>query len=446
MVIREFCLGLATGALLLGLGACAGPPASSDQVTWELLPTVVGPRPPEPPGDLRDECDRRRAQLAAALPGPGVVFLRSAPASEDGRFFQDDDFWYLSGSEVADVALAIVIGEDGRRTDEVLWLPEHDARWEVWNGPRPAPGPDAEAATGFARTAAIPTGEGDDTWAGALAELGHGTLYTLGDPGFLAVAPPDDAAGLTTTEDPTLRRALSRLRLIKSPYEIACLRAAIDITVAAQHQAWAITRPGMWESEAQAAIDGTYLRLGSERPGFNSICGSGPNTTALHYEDNVRQTQDGDLLLMDVGAKYRYYCADVTRTIPVNGRFTPRQREIYELVLEAQRAAEAIAAPGVTMAELHMAAVGVFERAGLREHFKHSVGHWIGLDVHDEGGRVPIVENTLFTIEPGLYLADEGLGVRIEDDYLMTADGFVKLSAGIPSDPDAIEELMAALR
>ena len=156
--------------------------------------------------------------------------------------------------------------------------------------------------------------------------------------------------------------------------------------------------------------------------------------------------QSGEMIVMDVGAKLQYYCADVTRTVPIDGVFTPRQREIYQIVLDAQTAAAEQARPGMTIKDLDTIARSVIEEAGYGQYFVHSVGHWIGLDVHDVGGRVGIEENALFTIEPGIYIPEENLGVRIEDDYLMTADGAVPLSTGIPSDPDAIESLMASLR
>ncbi|MBM3985825.1 MAG: M24 family metallopeptidase [Planctomycetes bacterium] len=242
-----------------------------------------------------------------------------------------------------------------------------------------------------------------------------------------------------------LRARLATLRLVKSTYEVECLQAAISITCAALREAFAHVRPGAFEYEPQGALEGAFRRLGGDRAGFASIVGSGPNSVTLHYSSNQRQMQDGELLVMDVGAKYRYYCADVTRTLPVGGRFTPRQRQVYEAVLAAQRAAEAAAQPGVTMAELDGIARRVITDAGFGpafRYFKHGLGHWIGLDVHDVGGQVPILPGMTFTIEPGIYIDAEDLGVRIEDDYLMTVSGAVKLSGAVPSDPDDIEALL----
>jgi Xaa-Pro aminopeptidase len=211
-------------------------------------------------------------------------------------------------------------------------------------------------------------------------------------------------------------------------------------------ESMAAVAPGAWEFEPQGLLEGAFLRLGAERPGFASIVGSGPNSVTLHYNANRRQMQAGDLLVMDVGAKWRYYTADVTRTVPVSGRFSPRQREVYQVVLDAQTAAAEAAKPGVTMRELDAIARAVIDERGFgpgRKYFKHGLGHWIGLHVHDVGDYGPIEPGMLFTIEPGIYIAEENLGVRIEDDYLMTESGAVKLSTGFPSDPDAIESLLA---
>lgn len=409
-------------ALLATLAACRAP-ATGLPVPDPLLRT--------PPDALSTECAARRRQLAATL-GEGVVVVAAAPAAE-GRFFQSDDFLYLAGVEIPAIAFALRVGAQGEVLDEVLFLPPHDPEHEVWSGPRLAPGPQAERATGFLRTA-------DLQEAGALLSgWGAAPLHVAGDP------PQGLLPALAAVEREPLRRALDAQRLIKSPHEIACLRNAIDITCRALHEAFAVIEPDAHEYVAQAAIEGTFLRLGSERPGFPSIVGSGPNSVTLHYDANRRQMRHGELVVMDVGAKWRGYCADVTRTVPVNGRFTTRQREVYQVVLDAQSAAAQAARPGMTLADLDAIARAVITERGFgpgRRYFKHGVGHWIGLHVHDVGGRLPIEPGALFTIEPGIYIAEEALGVRIEDCYLMTETGAVKLSTGVPSEADAIERLM----
>lgn len=425
---------LLAALLLLTLGACASPtPPGFEQHLR------VDAEPPAGPADSHAvEAAVRRQRLGALLGEPGLVLLRAPAWDESERFFQSDDLWYLTGVDLPDIGLALVLGPEGELQREVLFLPEKDTGFERWNGPRLAPGPGACTVTGLSETRALPA-DGDG-WIEALAELGaEGTWFTPRDE---ALAPPE---GLEPDPQGRLTDALASLRLVKSEYELACLQTAIDITGQAILQALAEVEPGLNESAIQAAIDGTYLRLGSERPGFPSICASGPNTCTLHYDRNDRQLEDGDLLLMDVGAKYRYYCADISRTVPVNGRFTPRQREIYELVLAAQTAAAEAARPGMTIRDLHLIAQGVLAEAGYDRYFFHGVGHWLGLDVHDVGGRVPIEVGSVFTIEPGVYLADEQLGVRIEDDYLMTAEGAVRLSTTVPSDPDELEALLASL-
>jgi Xaa-Pro aminopeptidase len=383
----------------------------------------------EPRGDLSTETMRRRMALAERL-GPGVVWIETPTGTDLERFYQEDNFYYLTGVEIPDVALALLVDDNGSLVDEVLFLPPYDANFEVWNGKRLAPGAEAEALTGFRRTE--PIGSRDEV----LSKWEPSVIHAY--PKVSADVP--DGADVNTTR---ARSELSKMRLVKSPYEVDCLTRAIDITAAALHEAIAEVKPGNYEYQPQGALEGTFLKLGAERPGFASIFGSGPNSVTLHYNSNRRQMQDGDLIVMDVGAKFRYYCADITRTVPVNGRFTDRQREIYELVLAAQTAAAEAARPGMTIGDLDAISRKVISDAGYARAFKHGVGHWIGLDVHDVGGRAPIEVNTLFTIEPGIYLEDENLGVRIEDDYLMTPSGAVKLSDGVPSDPDELEALLA---
>jgi len=397
-----------------------------------------------PKGDALGECVQRRHRVAADLGREGLVFIQADSANDEDRFFQSDDFWYLSNVDLPDIALAMKLGPGGELLDEVLFLPRYNEDFERWNGPRLQPGDAAAAATRFMRTATMPAdsrGRIDEAALGdALAAMGaSGTLFTLDAPEF---AVPE---GLTLDQDGTLRARLHTARLTKSDHEMECLQAAIDITTAAIHQALTAVTPGSHEYELQAAIDGTYLRLGSERPGFSSICAAGINAVTLHYADNRDELRDGELALMDVGAKYRYYCADVTRTVPINGRFSDRQRELYELVLLAQTTAAEAARPGMTLRDLHQVGHQVLTDAGYGQYFLHGLSHWLGLDVHDVGGRVPIQEGYVFTIEPGIYIADEQIGIRIEDDYLMTANGAVKLSGAITSDPDEIEALLARL-
>jgi Xaa-Pro aminopeptidase len=207
----------------------------------------------------------------------------------------------------------------------------------------------------------------------------------------------------------------------------------------------------MWEYEIEGAVEAAFRRNGADRLGYPSIVGSGPNSTTLHYDVNRRQTKDGDLIVVDAGAEWGQYTADVTRTVPVNGRFTPRQKAIYDLVLATQQAAFDSTRPGTTVAQLNRIA-----REYMRTHsgtlcgeqacdayFIHGLGHWLGMDVHDVGDYgTPLKPGMVLTLEPGIYLSAEGLGVRIEDDVLVTATGAEWLSAKAPKTTAEVERLM----
>jgi Xaa-Pro aminopeptidase len=210
-------------------------------------------------------------------------------------------------------------------------------------------------------------------------------------------------------------------------------------------------RPGLFEYEIEAAFEGEVRRQGADRLGYPSIVGSGPNGTTLHYDTNRRRAQDGELVVIDAAAEVGQYTADITRTWPVNGKFTSRQKSIYNLVLGSQQAAFDAIRPGVKMATLDS-----ISRAYMREHsgglcgtstcdayYVHGLGHWIGMDVHDVGDyTTPLAPGMVFTLEPGIYLVDEALGVRIEDDVVVTADGAEWLSAGAPRTTDDVERAM----
>jgi Xaa-Pro aminopeptidase len=238
--------------------------------------------------------------------------------------------------------------------------------------------------------------------------------------------------------------------MVKAETEVALLRKAIDITMEAHREAAGVIAPGVFEYEVEGVLEYTFRRNGAERPAFPSIVGSGPFTTILHYDRNDRQMMDGDLVVVDIGAEYSGYAADVTRTYPVSGRFTDRQREIYQIVLDAQKAALERVRPGVAIGGpngVHAAAARVIAEAGYAEYFIHGTSHYLGLYVHDVGssGR-PLEAGMVLTVEPGIYLPEEGLGVRIEDDVLVTADGCKNLSAGLPRSSADVEAWMASQR
>ena len=250
-----------------------------------------------------------------------------------------------------------------------------------------------------------------------------------------------------------LRELTAALRLIKDADELRRLRRTIDITTDAHLAAMRAIAPEMWEYELEAVIEFTFRKNGAERVGFPSIVGSGPNAVTLHYDKSRRQMKAGELVVIDIGSEFGYYSADVTRTIPVSGTFTDRQREIYRLVLGAQQAAMDAVKPGVTVADLNRVAREYIERnsgslcgaQSCNQSFVHGLSHWLGMDVHDVGDyATPLAPGMVLTIEPGIYIASENLGVRIEDDVLVTSTGYELLSKGAPRDPAAIEKLIAA--
>ena len=253
---------------------------------------------------------------------------------------------------------------------------------------------------------------------------------------------------------------LHQLRGIKQPEEIALMEKVINMSVEGHNRVIRSIQPGMHEYDAQAFMEYEFKSRGSEYVGYPSINGSGANSCILHYETNQRTLQNGDLLLNDCGAEYHGYCADVTRTIPVNGKFSPEQKIIYELVLAAQEAAFAQCLPGKKFIDPHNAALRVIA-AGLKElgiiqddkqarmYFPHGTSHHLGLDVHDMGSRDTFQPGMIFTVEPGIYIPPGSncdkkwwsIGVRIEDDLLITTDGYRNLSAGAPRSVEEIEKM-----
>ncbi|HHQ48794.1 MAG TPA: M24 family metallopeptidase, partial [Acidobacteria bacterium] len=243
----------------------------------------------------------------------------------------------------------------------------------------------------------------------------------------------------------------AELRLRKDEGEITLMQKAVAATMAGQRAAARRIAPGVPERAVEGVVFQAFAEAGAEGLAFPSIIGSGFASTVLHYDQNAGTCQDGDLVVVDIGARYGYYCGDLTRTYPVNGTFSERQRAVYELVLAAHDAVAEAIRPGTTLGELRDIAHDVIERSDLRDadgntlgrYFIHGIGHFLGLDAHDAGGEAPTLEpGMVITNEPGIYIPQESLGVRIEDDYLVTSAGTECLSAALPTSVEAIETMM----
>ena len=268
------------------------------------------------------------------------------------------------------------------------------------------------------------------------------------------------------TQTGVLRFVLDELRTVKTDEEMRVLQKAIDITAEAHREVMRQVRPGWTEYQIEALVEYTFKRLGAEHPGFPSIVGSGENSVILHYETNRRTTEPGDVVVIDIGAEFHGYTADITRTLPVSGRYTPEQRAIYEIVYAAQEAGIEASRAGNAFYAPHQAAQRVLaeglaelglisspsDQAGVRRFFMHGTSHYLGLDVHDVGSGGPMVPGTVITVEPGLYIAASedidpkwwNIGVRIEDDVLITESGPVILSGEVPRQIDEVEALMGS--
>ena len=411
----------------------------------------------------------RRAKLASNIDGP-IVLLGYTGKEEEAQtyiFAQEENFYYLTGHNEEEAALVLLPpdGNKAKKDDwqgprEILFLPPKNPSKEKWNGVRMSPSdPGIESRTGFALVKPMPELRATVE---RLAKI-YPTFYTiLPYQRELGGYPHEketvdwlkQAAPAVTVRD--IRPSISDLRLIKSPTELALLRQAIDVSLDAQFEAMKMMRPGLWEYQIAAKMVEVHAMGGSEAEAYAPIVGAGPNSTALHYDKLGRKVEDGDIVLMDVAAQYSGYAADITRTIPANGKFTPRQREIYEIVLGAQDAAMHALKPGMDMCRkgdksVYKIAYDYINSHGKDQHgkplgqyFIHGLGHSIGLNVHDPGDLCkPLGPGMVVTVEPGIYIPEENLGVRIEDDVLITENGYELLSHRLPRSVDEIEKIMA---
>jgi Xaa-Pro aminopeptidase len=411
---------------------------------------------------------QRRAKLVATTDAP-IILTGLNGREEDSQayvFAQEENFYYLTGhnEEEAGVILLPPAGSKEKKDDfegprEILFLPAKNPAKEKWNGVRMAPSDQGiQARTGFADIR--PFSEMRATIE-RLAKF-YPAIYTIlpyekelgGFPHerdtveWLKLAAPR-----TNLKD--IRGNIVDLRLIKGPTEVAFLRQAIGLSLDAHFAAIKMMRPGLWEYQVAAKMVEVHAMGGSEAEAYAPIVGAGPNSTALHYDNLGRKIQDGDIVVMDVGAQYSGYAADITRTVPANGKFTPRQREIYDIVLGAQNAALEALKPGADMCRkgkqsLYKISYDYINSHGkdqngktLGQYYIHGLGHNIGLDVHDPGDSCkPLVPGQVVTMEPGIYIPEENLGVRIEDDVLITETGYELLSRRLPRTADEIEKIM----
>jgi Xaa-Pro aminopeptidase len=257
----------------------------------------------------------------------------------------------------------------------------------------------------------------------------------------------DISARIPGTSTKNSSRLLERMRMVKTEPEIAALERAIAVTHQGISDVIAAMKPGISEFQLDGILEESFKAQGAQFMAFPPIVGCGEQSTILHYERRNQPLVDGDLLLMDVGAEWDRYAADISRTVPVNGSFTPEQARVYDIVLEAANAAIATIKPGVTVREVHEAAREVIRKHGHIEDFLHSTSHFLGLDVHDVGDYgMPLEAGMVITVEPGIYLPKEKIGVRIEDDLLVTKTGSRNLSAAIPRDRADVEAWVKSLQ
>ena len=399
---------------------------------------------------------QRRHALAEQRPDGAIVLF--GVGEEQGRispgpFLQESNFLYLSGCREPDAALLIEPAVGGKPYRETLFLTKSSGAEQEWNGRRIDPSDDMAAAeTGFAEV------RNAERLAGLLQSAleRHGRLYALlGEgPEVFGRSPAPDAEALLrelgVDEEPyNVRGTLARMRLIKSDEEVRWIERAVAASIAAHLAAWNAMRPGIAEYELFAEMSRALILGGALRPAYPPIVAAGANATTLHYAGLSSRIEPGDLVLMDVGGEAGGYAADLTRTVPASGRFSERQREVYGWVLEAQQAAIDAARPGARLVgpgSLTELVEKLFDskQRGLSKRFRHAAGHFVGLDVHDPGPLGTILAPGMaITVEPGLYLPDEGFGIRIEDMLLITEDGARVLSADLPRKPEEIERILA---
>jgi Xaa-Pro aminopeptidase len=431
----------------------------------------------------KKEFAKRRQQLMEIMGPNSIAILPNAEVSSRNRdvdypYRSDSNFYYLSGFDEPESVIVIVPGRP--HGEYLLFCRERKLEKEIWDGYRAG---QEGAITNFNADDSYPISDLDDILPGLLEDR-EKVFYTMGNiasfdqrvVGFLNHLRQATRQGKhSPTEIIELDHCLNELRLFKSSAEIKAMRKAGEISAKAHIRAMRFTQPGHWEYQVEAEIIHEFMGNNCRSSAYPSIVGGGENGCILHYIENNHKLKNNDLLLIDAGAEYDFYAGDITRTFPVNGKFTPSQKALYTIVLNAQKAAIAAVKPGNHWNQPHEAAVRVLtaglvdigllegeleeliENHSYREFYMHRTGHWLGMDVHDVGdykvgGEWRLLEpGMVLTVEPGIYIRDlehipkkwHFTGIRIEDDVLVTKKGNEVLSALAPKEIDEIETLMA---
>jgi Xaa-Pro aminopeptidase len=405
----------------------------------------------------------RRVALAKAMSADSGALVLFAPTEAEGQndlfgFRQEDNFYYLTGWTEPGAAILI----NSNPYAEILFLPEHNVTQEKWTGPKLGPeSPDAPKVTGFEKVASLD--KMHDELVKILPQSRVVVYSDLGSNGQTAASTSPVEWLRRSNSFPNyvsfrdVRQMMGKLRMIKDAGEVQLIQRATDASAAGHHAALKAIHPGVSEREISALMQYEFGKRGCERPAYAPIVGSGFFSTVLHYSDDDKIMKDGDVVVMDVAGEYAMYASDITRTAPVNGKFTARQREIYNIVLGAQEAAIQAFQLGKSKLERGTGVDSLFKVAydyinthgkdlhgePLGKYFIHGLGHHVGLNVHDLNDPAPLNKGMVFTLEPGIYIPEEKLGVRIEDMFYIDQDGkLAMLTKGLPRTPDEVEAAM----
>jgi len=421
-------------SLVLALLVCVAALAQAQETVAPLPPAATVP----------PEVYRARRDKLAKLLGGGIAVLYARGEEDRDGYLQDAAFYYLTG--ISEEGAVLVLSPEERVYKEWLFLEPRDQDEERWTGERADIGDSLRKITGFERILRTTALEGRVVTLTRNAK----TLQVINQAGSLSGPTPKEIElynklqsripGLDKKDRSDL---LPAMRSVKEPREIEFMDKAVAATVNAHRAAARAIRPGAQENWVEALIGLEFKRGGSVRPAFSSIVGSGIHSTVLHYPKHDQPIEAGSLVVVDIGADYGHYAADVTRTYPADGHFTPEQRRVYEIVLRAQQECIDMIKPGVYYEDLHRHAEKVIREAGYGDYFIHGLGHFVGLDVHDAGlYSKPLQAGMVITTEPGIYIPQRSLGVRIEDMVLVTATGHRLMTQALARNPDEIEAMM----